>query len=547
MMPILRAANEEKITEAGGPTAWDALSLEEQVKRNAESHHKVCVLLGEGVFEQLSSDEKKEVNFLVWAGCCMHKEMNSVKGGNTAMMAYWSEEGLTGPIKLMNRDNAAAAAAGTSQAKDQANDVSQAGGVKLTSLAGAVFKNKDDKKCQQNTLRYFFETKIRYMVTFPDTSNTIYGSHCAAAAVLVTYLLLFLEFLELVPAKKDSGRLNHMEANVERGLKDDATVTELCTMTLYDQAVSHPYRRQTRQREQKNKNVLETVSLQHRVVDFCQEVIDNPKILMGDDASYEQGTLDGKVWELPEAVHAVRAKIPTLLHFRGVLVAFFKGALETWKRFTSEFAADGVIAQLTPEERKKAFMKTTNDDNEGTLGAYRVGARRAPWMTLAQWNARAMWKRNKTKWYYQHFFSSKDRKFVRVAARKLDRSGAERKHRQAQAEAGRVTTAKKKTLKKAKKAKRDAVVARIDAVKPILDILALQKVPCKLKVPEIDLQLDWHRWNGGKDVPMKKLLKLKALIDSVKAYREREAIKETSEVEDDAINNLGEESDKDLY
>ena len=75
----------------------------------------------------------------------MHKEINLVKGGNTAMMAYWSEEGLTGPIKLINRDNAAAAAAETSQAKDQENDVSQAGGVKLTSLAGAIFKNKDDK------------------------------------------------------------------------------------------------------------------------------------------------------------------------------------------------------------------------------------------------------------------------------------------------------------------------------------------------------------------------------------------------------------------
>ena len=80
--------------------------------------------------------------------------------------------------------------------------------------------------------------------------------------------------------------------------------------------------------------------------------------------------------------------------------------------------------------------------------------------------------------------------------------------------------AKKKTLKKAKKAKRDAVVTRIDAVKPILDISVLQKVPCKLKVPEIDLQLDWHRWNGGKNVAKEKLLKLKALIDSVKAYCE---------------------------
>ena len=113
MMPFLQAANEEKIVEAGGPTAWDALSLKEQEMQNAESHCKVYVLLSEGAFQQLSSEEKKEINFLVWAGCCMRKEMNSVKGGNTVMMAYWSEEGLTGPIKLMNKDNTAVAAAGT--------------------------------------------------------------------------------------------------------------------------------------------------------------------------------------------------------------------------------------------------------------------------------------------------------------------------------------------------------------------------------------------------------------------------------------------------
>ena len=109
------------------------------------------------------------------------------------------------------------------------------------SLAGADFKNKDDNKGQQDTLQYFFETEVGYMVTFPDTSNTRYGSHCAAAAIIITYLLVFLEFLELVQAKIDSGKLNHMKANVEQGLKDDAMVTELCAMTLYDQAVSHPY------------------------------------------------------------------------------------------------------------------------------------------------------------------------------------------------------------------------------------------------------------------------------------------------------------------
>lgn len=101
----------------------------------------------------------------------MHKEMNSVKGGNAAMAAWWEEAGLRGPMKLMNKANAAAAATGAGQARDQAVDASQSGGVKLTSLAGAVFRHKDDKKGQQDTLRFFFEAMVGYMISFPDTSN----------------------------------------------------------------------------------------------------------------------------------------------------------------------------------------------------------------------------------------------------------------------------------------------------------------------------------------------------------------------------------------
>ena len=33
-------------------------------------------------------------------GCCMHKELNSVKGGNSFMMVWWVEAGATGPVLL---------------------------------------------------------------------------------------------------------------------------------------------------------------------------------------------------------------------------------------------------------------------------------------------------------------------------------------------------------------------------------------------------------------------------------------------------------------
>ena len=65
-----------------------------------------------------------------------------------------------GPIKLFNCDNSATAALGGVAACEWASEVSQAGGVKLTSLAGAVFANEDKKKGQQDTLQVSLQSTI---------------------------------------------------------------------------------------------------------------------------------------------------------------------------------------------------------------------------------------------------------------------------------------------------------------------------------------------------------------------------------------------------
>jgi len=62
--------------------------------------------------------------------------------------------------------------------------------------------------------------------------------------------------------------------------------------------------------------------------------------------------------------------LSTFPHIHGLLTAFFKGAEETWKQFTSEFAPDGLIDQSTAEEKELAWMPATNDINEGALGAF---------------------------------------------------------------------------------------------------------------------------------------------------------------------------------
>ena len=241
MVTSLLEDNTVKITAMGGQEAWDQLLQEEKDKINTESYNQLQQDLGEKAFNALLEEEKSEVNFLVWSGCCMHKEMNVTKGGNVEMQAHWLLIGVQPPVLLKNKDNDAVARLGGSAARQQANDVLKGGGVKTTGLAGAIFNNKDNKRGEQNTFQWFFEWKLGYVITFPGTSAIRYGSHCKAARGLILYLPLFLEFLELIWCKKESRSLNHMESNVKKALQDIPTITELCILALYAQAVSHPY------------------------------------------------------------------------------------------------------------------------------------------------------------------------------------------------------------------------------------------------------------------------------------------------------------------
>ena len=228
------------------------------------------------------------------------------------MVAWWVEAGLLGPMKLMNKDNAAAAAASASQACDRVKDVLQAG-VKLMSLAGAIFCHKDDKKGQQDTLQFFFKSVIGYMVTFLDTSNTHYQSHCDAATILVLYQPLFIKFLELVRDKKELGKFTNIELNMYRPLQDTPTVTELCVLVLYAQSISQSYMQQVLGPEQEQKNVLDLGQLHAKVKAYCQTVISNPDLLLRPDP-YKTGAMDGRQWRHPEAFYAVQKQIPALPH-----------------------------------------------------------------------------------------------------------------------------------------------------------------------------------------------------------------------------------------
>ncbi|KAJ8481994.1 hypothetical protein ONZ51_g5622 [Trametes cubensis] len=280
----------------------------------------------------------------------------------------------------MNRDNDAAATSGTSAAAKRATEKSVGGAIKLADLAGALFRHKDDKKGQQDATRYHFEAALGIRFTFPDTSNTRYQSYCEAAGELLVHLQLYRDFLELVRDKKTTGLFNHMERNVYKGLHDIPTLTELCVLALYGQSVCHPYMREVRGPQDGLTNHLELGPLHERLKAYMARVIADPDILLAPEATYATASLDGKPWERPAVLVSVLELASTLPHLRTALVEFFSGALETWERFTAEFVPGGIIATLSAEHRKLAWMPTTNDENEGALGSMRNALRAAPSM-----------------------------------------------------------------------------------------------------------------------------------------------------------------------
>jgi hypothetical protein len=208
-------------------------------------------------------------------------------------------------------------------------DVSLSGGVKLTSPAGAVFRNKNTKIGQQNTHQHFFQSCEEKMPKFPDTSNTCYQSHYLAAAELIIRQELYIEFLEWICDGKDKPGFTNMKKNIYAGLTDVPTLTELCVLVLYAQAISHPYMHEVQEPAAKEINILDLGSLHQKVQKHMEEVIAKPEILLHPHGTYKTGSMDSKQWHSLEAVAAVEKLASSLPHLKSALIAFFKEVLST--------------------------------------------------------------------------------------------------------------------------------------------------------------------------------------------------------------------------
>ena len=273
--------------------------------------------------------------------------------------------------------------------------------------------------------RIWWKEKVGTNFTFPDTSNTRFQSHCLASAALIMYHNQFVKYLEYAKLKKDKVRFSHMEQNMWKALHDVPTRMEFAVMALYSQAVSHPYMMTIR--GDPTLNALDLGPLNKKIGVFMDCIIEDPTFLVGKNVSHETGTFDGTSWNSKEVVEKINELAPEFPNLKPALVAYFKGARETWQRFTSEYAPGGLIDEATEEEKNRARMPPTNDHNEGALGSFRVMMLRQPQLTLLQYNARAMFKRNNTAEFMDEKFSEKTHQYIRELAREKPTKEKERK------------------------------------------------------------------------------------------------------------------------
>jgi len=385
----------ELMEEIGGPEHYLGLTVDEQLQFARRLVREVQICLGEQAYQRLSPEDKEVVDYWVWSGCAMHKDLNAMKGGVDRMSDWWTEFGNgTAPMALMSKFKAVAAKS-SSLPEEGLATAGDRGGAKLTGLLGSLVKHRETKKGHQERFRAFSIEFLRVSrpVQFPDTSNNRYQSHGLAATEILHHLDLYLSFLRSIADSKALGsELNHLEQNVEAGLKDPPTLTELSVMSLYSQVISVPFTQRIRTPNDAFLNGLDLGPDYDRIKQHMGAVINKPDLLLGQGASHEIGTLYGEEWDNKEAIEFIRANKDSLPHLREVLIVFFQGALETWKEFTKDICDDPKVTGATPEQRCLAFRHPANDNNEGALGTLRCEYRAYPNITFNMVNAKLMCK-----------------------------------------------------------------------------------------------------------------------------------------------------------
>jgi hypothetical protein len=92
---------------------------------------------------------------------------------------------------------------------------------------------------------------------------------------------------------KERPEFTNVEKNIYEGLQDVPTQTELAVLALYAQAISHPYMREVRGPGTEHVNMLNLGPLHFKIRKHLEKLIENPDLLISQQATYHLGATDG--------------------------------------------------------------------------------------------------------------------------------------------------------------------------------------------------------------------------------------------------------------
>jgi hypothetical protein len=497
------------LEEVGDWKGWDARSREEQEKLLERLIHDIWTHFGKGAFDKLPERLRRLAGLWHWSGCCMHKDLNTFKGGATQLSAFWMEEGIEGPVKLLSRGREEQKELMGSDTTDCGLNGASGGAAKLADLVGALVRNKVETKGYPEEFRTYAMDQLNYEISFPDTSNTRYQCYGDAATELVRHPDFYIGFLDQHGKKKKrAAGLNHMEKNILKGLEDPATRTELAVFSLYSEAISKPYAISVRGSFNESKNALDLGPAHLQIISHIDILIKNPDLLIGDHTSHETGALYRTHWDqtIINHIHSIRNQLP---HLRQALIAFLQGARAKWVDFTKEFMPGSDISDSTAEELLLSFRSPTNDHSEGAGAMWKMWSRRAPSMTTHQKNARLFLQLNSPDIETSsQNLPEPDRAFARKKAREMDAAKLPAKESEAQAkadcEAADEEQREVERLRKYREAKEAEEIHLIEGFQPVLDRNAFLALPDNKPSNDfLKRQLVWHRRVGGdKTLPL---------------------------------------------
>ncbi|KAL5483219.1 hypothetical protein ACEPAI_8449 [Sanghuangporus weigelae] len=481
------------------------MDTEQKKEKELSMMNELTESLADRTLETLPEDERRRLRIFVWTGCGMHKDLNAVKGGEVAMREEWNKHNIS-LVLLANKDNVvvlelaqaeedlgaedARGARDETAAEKPAREVTKCGGCHFGRLKASLVNDKDDKKGYHHIFRDYSLMMLGHFVNYPDVTSTRYSSYLDSAAETLGNYELYIGFMKFIEFHKEKPGLNNLESNVQKGLNDPPTLTELACLALYRETVSIPYIRSIRGTSLEDVNGLELGPLLQKVQTHIRRLIDDPQIVLSPGSSPQEAILCGNEdWDRPDTIKTIQifiadGKLPML---EELFKAFLRGALQTWERFSAEFNDDGTIAALTEGERQLAWMPATNDANEGALGSYRVFARKNPNGSIKLFNSLFRYKRNETESFIQKRLTDREHhRFLMKRARVEDGMGLDRKRRREVTEAIVRESNEKQEKRAAFYQKKQARDEELRGLTIELDFETIRS----MKAPELKNQLD---------------------------------------------------------